>query len=408
MEPDLASTAPLLATPRGPMPGLVNSRSKLMGVTELLARGNGPVAADAERASGHRYGQATYLIQLRRAGAGTALIDTVAVPDLEMVQHAVGYAEFVIHASTQDLPGLREHGLTPAKLFDTELAARLLGHPRVALGTLTAELLGYRLAKQHSAGDWSRRPLPNSWLAYAALDVELLLELRDTLAAQLEHAGKAEWARQEFEHILAMAPPPAAREPWRRTQGAGRFRQPRQLAVIRELWLARDRVARVKDIAPSRLLPDTAIIAAAEAMPRHLGQLLRMREFADPGARRRGATWQRAIDAALALPERDLPAARGPGRDGPPKPHDWPRRDPAAAARLEAAKPVMAELAERHLLPVENLLAPEALRRVLWKPPRRITPGSMADALATQQARPWQVELTARPLAVALKPLRGG
>src|SRR5690606_20040981 len=97
--------------------------------------------------------------------------------------------------------------------------ARLLGWPRVGLAAVVEEELGLSLAKEHSAQDWSTRPLPHAWLAYAALDVEVLLELREGLGARLEAAGKAEWARQEFEAVR-LAPPAEARvDPWRRTAG---------------------------------------------------------------------------------------------------------------------------------------------------------------------------------------------
>ena len=153
-------------------------------------------------------------------------------------------AEWVLHAASQDLPCLADIGLTPPSLFDTELAGRLLGHPRVGLGAMCESVLGLALEKGHAAADWSTRPLPEDWLKYAALDVEVLVELRDALAAELEATGKTEWARQEFEHV-ASAPPPAPRvDPWRRTSGMHRVRKPRQLAIIRELWLARDEVAR--------------------------------------------------------------------------------------------------------------------------------------------------------------------
>ena len=147
------------------------------------------MAVDAERAHGFRYSQRAYLIQLRRAGAGTHLIDPIAFgqpADLSVRSAtALADAEWVIHAASQDLPCLYEVGLVPRTLFDTELAARLLGYPRVALGTMLEELLGVRLLKEHSAADWSTRPLPSEWLNYAALDVELLVELRDRLAAEL-------------------------------------------------------------------------------------------------------------------------------------------------------------------------------------------------------------------------------
>src|SRR5205807_1603166 len=216
----------------------------LAEVIGRLAGGEGPVAVDAERASGYRYGQRAYLVQLRRAGAGTVLIDPIACPELAGVDAALADAEAVLHAASQDLPCLAEIGYRPQRLFDTELAGRLLGYPRVALGTLVEEILGYHLEKGHSAADWSVRPLREELLRYAALDVEVLVELRDALAEQLVEQGKTEWARQEFEAVLAAGPPSPRSEPWRRTSGIHRVQSRRGLALVRELWTTRDRIAR--------------------------------------------------------------------------------------------------------------------------------------------------------------------
>ena len=223
---------------------------------------------DAERASGYRYGQRAYLVQLRRAGAGTVLIDPIACPDLSGLDAALADVEAVLHAASQDLPCLAEIGYRPRTLFDTELAGRLLGYPRVALGTLLEEVLGFRLAKEHSAADWSIRPLSAEMLKYAALDVEILTDLRDALDIQLHEQGKDEWARQEFAAIAA-APFPAPRaDPWRRTSGIHRVRSRRTLAVVRELWVTRDAIAQTADLSPRRVLADTAIIDAARAATR--------------------------------------------------------------------------------------------------------------------------------------------
>ncbi|WP_139123147.1 ribonuclease D, partial [Cellulosimicrobium cellulans] len=244
--PEDAAPAPVvpLTEPADGLSPVVDTPAAFDRVIEAFAAATGPVAADAERASGYRYGQRTYLVQVRREGAGTALIDPVALPDLSPLRAAIGDAEWVLHAASQDLPGLAEHGVVPARVFDTELAARLLGMERVGLAAVVADVLGLGLAKEHSAVDWSTRPLPAEWLRYAALDVEVLLPLREGLAARLEEAGKAAWAAEEFEAVRT-APPPAPRvDPWRRTSGSHTLRDARRLAVVRSLWEARDANAR--------------------------------------------------------------------------------------------------------------------------------------------------------------------
>lgn len=382
-----------LTEPADGLPDVVATPGAFARVVEAFAAGSGPVAADAERASGYRYGQATYLVQVRRAGAGTALIDPVGVPDLAPLGEAVGDAEFVLHAASQDLPGLAAHGLHPARVFDTELAARLLGMERVGLAAVVAEVLGLGLAKEHSAVDWSTRPLPEDWLRYAALDVEVLVELRDRLAERLEAAGKTQWAAQEFEAVRTAAPPAPRVDPWRRTSGMHVLRNPRQVAAVRAMWVARDASAQARDISPGRVLPDRAIVAAAKAMPKTAGQLVMLPEFAGKGTKRRAAYWQKAIDDARALPEAELPSVRGPRSDGPPPPRTWGDRDPVAARRLTFARELVTALSAELSIPVENLLQPDALRRLCWTPPASADAAGIAEFLRGRGARAWQTGL---------------
>jgi ribonuclease D len=392
-----------LVEPRDGLPPVTSTAGDLAAAVERLAAGTGPVAVDAERASGYRYGQKAYLVQLRREGAGTVLIDPIACPDLSGLDTALAGAEAVLHAASQDLPCLAEVGYRPRLLFDTELAGRLLGYPRVALGTMLEEVLGYRLAKEHSAADWSVRPLSEEMLKYAALDVEVLGQLRDALAAQLDEQGKTEWARQEFAAIASAAPPQPRPDPWRRTSGIHKVRSRRGLAVVRELWEARDEIARDADVSPRRVLTDQAIVEAARQLPASRPQLDKISGFVARNARRHGARWLAAVRQAREVPDRELPEVTGAGPvTGPPPAHRWSERDPAAAARLTAARETVRALAAGHRLPVENLLLPEAVRRLSWEPPDPATPEAVAVRLAGYGARPWQVELTAGPIADAL------
>ena len=391
-----------LTEPRDGLPAVITDERDLAEAIEALAGGTGPVAVDAERASGYRYGQKAYLVQLRREGAGTVLVDPVACPDLSGLDAALADVEAVLHAATQDLPCLAGVGYRPRALFDTELAGRLLGYPRVALGTMVEEVLGYRLAKEHSAADWSMRPLTRDMLRYAALDVEILTELRDALEIQLTEQGKAEWARQEFAAIAA-APPPAPRpDPWRRTSGIHKVRSRRGLAIVRELWQARDQIAREADVSPRRVLTDQAIVEAARTLPASRPQLDAISGFGSRHARRHGAEWMAAVRRARSADESALPEVAGVPVSGPPPASRWPDRDPAAAARLAAARLAVTAIAEERGLPVENLLAPDSVRRLSWEPPHPLTPEAITDTLTSLGARPWQAELTAGPLAAAL------
>ncbi len=388
--------------PRDGLPPLIVTGEALAEAARELADGRGPVAVDAERASGFRYGHRAFLVQLRRCGAGTVLIDPVACPDLSGVDRALADAEAVIHAASQDLPCLADLGYRPRQLFDTELAGRLLGYPRVGLGTLVETVLGLALEKSHSAADWSTRPLPADWLRYAALDVEVLVELRDALAEQLAEQGKTEWARQEFNAVLHAEPPGPRPDPWRRTSGIHRVRSRRGLAVVRELWQERDKIARRRDLSPTRVLSDAAIVEAARAMPTDPASLASIAGFSTRGARRHTQEWLRALGRARAQPDRALPTVSGAPGDGPPPTHRWSDRDPDAARRLTAVRTVVAALADEHHLPAENLLPPDAVRRLAWQPPEPVSEQTVSSSLASYGARPWQADLTARPIAGGL------
>jgi ribonuclease D len=398
--PEESTAVPLLA-PRDGLPPVTDTSTALVAFAEALAAGTGPVAVDAERASGYRYGQRAYLVQLRRNGSGTGLIDPVPLPDLSVVQAAIADTEWVLHAANQDLPCLAEIGLVPGRLFDTELAARLAGLPRVGLGPVVESLLGYSLQKGHSAADWSTRPLPEDWLVYAALDVEVLVDLRDALDAILAEQGKTEWARQEFAAILAAGPPAPKVDPWRRTSGMHGLRNRRQLGMLRSLWQARDELARRRDIAPGRVLPDAAIVSAVQADPTSESALLELPVFRGRANRKLVGTWFGALTRGREIPEGELPPHSRPG-DGPPPVNRWADRDPAAAARLKVARAGLTRVSEEWSVPVENLLSPDLMRRLVWSPPSPADADTVAAALRAGGAREWQIELTRDLLTEAL------
>ncbi len=397
----ITSEVEALLAPRDGVPEVTQTTAALADIVARFAAGTGPVAVDAERASGYRYSQRAYLVQLRRSGSGSALIDPIGCPDLSELSQALHDCEWVLHAAGQDLTCLAEVGLVPSRIFDTELAGRLAGFDRVGLGAMVENVLGLRLEKGHSAADWSTRPLPDTWLVYAALDVEVLLELRDALEVELRRQDKLSLAHEEFEAVRLATPPGPRADPWRRTSGIHRLRTRRQLAAVRAMWEARDAMARRRDTAPGRILPDAAIIAAVTTAPSSAAALLQLPIFGGRSTRRHVETWFGALQTAAALPEDQLPYAVANG-DGPPAANRWAERDPVAAKRLARVRAVVNELAGGLHLPPENLVQPEALRRLAWTPPDDPTEDSVAEALRASGARAWQVRTVSARLAQAL------
>jgi ribonuclease D len=400
--PGSSSTVPMLREPVDGVPEPLTTAAQLRDAVQQMSAASGPVAIDAERASGYRYSQRAYLVQLRRDGVGTVLVDPIALPDLSSLGDALAGVEWILHAASQDLPCLAELGMRPDRLFDTELAGRLLGDERVALGTMVEQHLGIGLEKGHSAADWSTRPLPAGWLAYAALDVELLIPLRAALLDALRAEGKQRWAEQEFEAVRT-APPPAPRaDPWRRTSGIHRLRSRRQLATVRALWLARDAYAAERDIAPGRVLPDSSIIEAARSDPRRAEDLAALPVFGGSRQRRQLSRWFAAVEQARALPEDELPLMATAQRGGIPPTARWRDRDPAAAARLAEVRTAIAGIAEQRQVLAQNLLPSDYVRAVAWQPPQPISAAAVAQLLGELGARPWQIELTAEAITEAL------
>lgn len=376
---------------------VISDAEEFRAACAVLAAGTGPVAVDVERASGFRYSQRAYLVQVFRRDAGVFLFDPPEIGDFSPLQEAIGGTEWVFHAASQDLPSLRELHLEPPSIFDTELASRLLGHERVGLGAVVEETLGITLKKEHSASDWSTRPLPDSWLDYAALDVLHLVDVRDALVAELEEQEKTEFAAEEFAATLTRLPKPPREDPWRRLSGLHQVRGSRNLAVARSLWQARESFAQEQDVSPGRLVPDRSLVAAVMANPQSKQALAGVKEFQGRASRTQLDRWWQAIVDGRATEE--LPRERVPSDTLPP-PRAWSDRNPEADARLKAARPVVEAVAEGLGMPTENLLTPEFLRRVAWDVPGE-TADDIASALTTLGARRWQVEQTAQKIADA-------
>ncbi|WP_243225582.1 HRDC domain-containing protein [Microbacterium sp. CIAB417] len=376
---------------------VIDDREEFLRACALLAEGEGPVAVDVERASGFRYSQRAYLVQVFRRRSGVFLFDPPAIGDFGALQSAIGDEEWVLHAASQDLPSLRELGLEPASLFDTELGSRLLGHDHVGLAAVVEDTLGITLKKEHSAADWSTRPLPSAWLEYAALDVLHLVDARDELAAELIEQDKVAIAAEEFAATLTRVPKPARTEPWRRLSGLHRVRGARNLAVARALWQAREEYAQQQDVSPGRLVPDRSLVAVVLAAPPNKHALAGLSDFTGRASRTQLDRWWSAIEQGRTTT--DLPKERVPS-DALPPPRAWADRNPEADARLKTARPVIEARATELNMPTENLLTPDHLRRLAWEPPA-FTADAIRVRLAELGSRPWQIEETAQRIADA-------
>ncbi|AWH95607.1 HRDC domain-containing protein [Dietzia psychralcaliphila] len=387
----------------------VDDASGIESVASTLESSAGPVAVDVERASGIRYSERAFLLQLRPTDGPALLVDPETPGQtVGPLADILSRRPLLLHAASQDLPSLRDLGIRPTSLVDTELAGRFLGIERVNLGAMISEHLGIGLAKAHSAADWSRRPLPPAWLDYAAYDVLFLHELADAVLPRLDELGRREWFEAECRHLVESDPAPAAADPWRRLSRLASLRDTRQIARARELWMARDRVAAERDIAPKRLLTDAAIIEAARTAPTNRADLLAIDGFDGPHRRRLADEWLAALEWAAELGRGDLPARQAPRGEHPPH-TTWKRTDPEAAALLDGAREAIGALAEELGIEQGLLLKASTLRLWAW---RAATTEPADDAallhrvLQEEGARGWQVELTETPLLRAVHEFR--
>ena len=401
-----------LITPRHGVPAVISNESDFEKLIAQLLNGSGPIAIDAERASGYRYSQRAYLIQIYRENGGLHLIDPIPLKDSKLWQKfnsEFSSYEWVIHASTQDLPCLIEIGLKPEILFDTELGARIAGCDRVGLGPLAESLLELQLAKEHSAVDWSIRPLRPEWITYAALDVDILLDIRNAVEKLLTEQNKLKWAKQDFASILKSyqnyvfsdTPKP---DRWRRTSGMHKVRDRLTMAIVRDFWFSRDELAREIDLAPGRVLGDDAIIELATKRPDNLEAVAkvigrRTRLEAPPFNR-----WLNVLNLALKTPLEQQPELRVASQSLPPI-KIWKDRNPLGYARLTHARAALIELSAQIQIPTENLVTPEFVRKICWQQPPA-TNSEYEDfvigQLASMGARPWQIELVTPGISAAL------
>ncbi|MDO5729070.1 MAG: ribonuclease D [Actinomycetaceae bacterium] len=387
------STPKLVVHPREGTPDLINTPAALAGAVEQLSRSRAPVGVDVERAAGFRYSDRAYLIQIRRDDCGTFLIDADALTHLDDLSVALGNAVWILHAADQDLKSLAMAGMEVPSLFDTEIAAQLLGYDRIGLASVCERALGLTLDKDHQNSDWSVRPLPHAWLRYAALDVELLGELYRVLGNALYDAGRWEWAEAEFEYIRTRPPKPIDPNRWRTIPGAGKIRHRRNLAVLDELWHTRERIAEERDIAPTRLIRNQTLVAIALHPPRNKRSLLSFQEMRRSRTRVHVDAWMSAISCGLSRSNADLPPLKRPLMPGElPKVQQWRASHPEAHARLQKIRAAVRKCADDLEIDPTVMLEPRVQRIIAWKN-IAYRGEELFDYLTRLGVRQWQIEV---------------
>ena len=396
---------PLLESPRNPRVELVTNEDELREAVKVLAGESGPFALDAERASGFKYSARAYLVQVARGKSPIYLIDPYAIAqDVQLepfseLSRVLATDTWILHAATQDLSCLAELGLKPSKLFDTELGGRLAGVPRVGLGAMCESLLGFRLAKEHSAVDWSTRPMQADWLNYAALDIDVLFDLRNAVEALLVEQDKMPFAREEFEYLVSWQPKGPKLDKWRGMTGLHEVKDQKRLAIARELWSTREALAQKLDVSPGRLVPDHSLVAVVKDTPRTRSEMASRKDFNGRASRTYLDSWWRAIE--IGSNTLDLPPVKLP-HSGIPNHRNWANRFPEADERLNRLKPAMAAVAESISMPAENVLTPDFMRQLAWDPPADISSSNIQQELERIGARKWQAQLCAERFAQAL------
>jgi ribonuclease D len=293
----------------------VNNQEKLQRCIEVLAAEE-RFAMDLEANSYHHYQEQICLIQLATprevyiidslSGIDLSpLASLIARPDREKVMHGADYDGRLI---------LRFLGVRLRGVFDTMLAAQILGKGHLGLGPLLHEYFGVSLDKRFQRADWSRRPLTKDLLDYAALDVKYLLPLKRILLRELVRMGREDWAKEEFKILEeGLNPLPDRSMAFLKLKGAKKL-NPGQLAILRSLFDWREEVAMRRDLPPFRVLPGHSLVELAELGPKNWKELETSGVLSPRNLERYGRDVLQAIHKGRSAQGIELPAASGERR----------------------------------------------------------------------------------------------
>ena len=370
---------------------LIENQVQLNQMCEALADQEGFLAVDTERASGFKYFNKAYLIQIATETSEIFLIDPINLSDLTLLQNLFSTKPWILHAATQDLPCLLELGLNPKEIFDTELAARLLSLPKVGLAALLEDLLAITLDKEHSAVNWSVRPLDPDWLNYAALDVEFLHQLMKDLRDKLIQKNKLEIAQEEFKFLSNWRPNETKKDPWRKTSGMHQIKTGLENCIVMNLWMTRDEIAKKLDMAPGRVLNDASIIEIALVKPKTVLELIELKSVKHRFGQQYAQNWYESLQKSLMEEQSNWPV-KIQNPESIPLPKSWEQKNPEANIRLKVFKKLLLEKSEEMLIPVENLGQPEMIRKWCWLKPTSQEMDTH-EWFINQGARSWQAQI---------------
>lgn len=370
-----------------PLPRLIDTPQALAGLVDALD-GEPRIALDTESNAFHAYRPRVCLIQVAAGGREWA-IDTLAVPDLGGLQGILldGRVEKILHAADGDLINLRrDFDAGMVNVFDTMLAARLLGYPRFGLADLLQQHFTITLDKRFQRHDWGSRPIPAPALRYAGEDVRHLERLRDVLGAELVARGRDEEAAEVFERVTHVESEERVFDPeafWR--VKAARDLSGPERAILRELYIFRDGRARAQDRPPVKIMNDDALVALSKQAPEDL-----------PGLRRSGLSPLQVDRYGHGL----LQAIRR-GRRAPPPPLPQPRGprpDPRVVLRYDALRAWRKTRAAERGIDPEMVVSNAALRAL-----SRATPRTTADVAEIADLGPWKAGAYAADMLEALR-----
>jgi ribonuclease D len=318
------------------------------------------------------------------------LIDPILDIDYQDLKNLLNENSWILHAATQDLPCLYDFNLQPKEIFDTELAARLLGLPRVGLGGLLEDRLAVSIDKAHSAVNWATRPLKNEWLSYAALDVEFLHNLQEDLTIELIEHGKHQIAIEEFNNLLDFRPVSQKIDAWRATSGMHKIKNNHEAAIVKQIWQIRDLIARDANIAPHRVLRDEKIIQLALEKPKTREKFESILKSRNIDSKFSEVIYENYL-TALASSESQWPVKPTSSKSHPPT-RVWKEKYPQKFHTFELLKHDLSTIADAMLIPLEQLVSPEIVKNFAFNHPQ-LAEDELREWLLARGARSWQVEL---------------